>query len=317
MNRKRECIYEKIGERTVQVLSMPWLGRSESDDILIFNHQYSRRNDKWHRHGDFYELVLVCGGTACNEIGDKRQWLRAGAMQIFYPGTVHRYTSIRDFYHYNLLFSPALLQGKEWNFAAFPKAKELLFNPAGFSPVCHLDDYDMEKTVNRFEILKQEFFRQDPGWRDVLFFEFGAALTFLLRHVKMQEKFVSSGISRIENCIRFMEENMLQTLSLADLAHYTNMSESNFRHQFLAVTGFPPIEYLIRLRLKRAVTLLGTHYSLAEIAQRSGFADVNYFSRQFRRHLHVSPRELARQLAGGKMDVNVVFGSLLTAGTAE
>jgi AraC-like DNA-binding protein len=36
-------------------------------------------------------------------------------------------------------------------------------------------------------------------------------------------------------------------------------------------------------------------WSVAEVAARSGFADSNYFSRQFRRRFGVAPREFRRR----------------------
>ena len=61
---------------------------------------------------------------------------------------------------------------------------------------------------------------------------------------------------------------------------------------FKSVTGRSPIDYLLQVRLgKAAERLLKTEASIAEIAAECGFPDSNYFSRQFRRHYHCSPRD--------------------------
>ena len=59
--------------------------------------------------------------------------------------------------------------------------------------------------------------------------------------------------------------------------------------------GVSPIDYLIRLRIRKAAELLcddGT--KVTEAAFRVGFADGNYFSRQFRRVTGLTPGEYRR-----------------------
>ena len=285
--------------------------------IFICNHEYGRRTDRWHCHKDFYELVVVTGGGACCEIDDSRVWLGAGAVQVFYPGSVHRYTSICNFHHYNILFLPEILQGSGWDFSVFPLSERLFFGKGNYSELCYLSENDMLNIVNMVEKLKNERFHRQPGWKEAQFFEFGCALIYLLRSVKSSPQPINSSISRIESCIRFMSENLRHSLSLTDMARNCNMSESSFRHQFLAVTGFSPVEYLIRMRLKRAITLFDSLNTLPDIARNSGFADANYFSRQFRKHFNCPPREFMRQAAAGKINVELAIDSLFISGTAE
>ena len=114
----------------------------------------------------------------------------------------------------------------------------------------------------------------------------------------------------IESAVRFMEENLTQQMSLSDLARIANMSVSSFRHQFTAITGFSPVEYLIRLRLKRSLLLFAGREPLAEIARKTGFSDANYFSRQFRRRFRISPREVNKRVAAGKIDLNGMMDGL-------
>ncbi len=66
----------------------------------------------------------------------------------------------------------------------------------------------------------------------------------------------------------------------------------NFLRAFESTMGFPPITYLIRLRIRQACKLLQrSDQSITEIAMAVGFSDSNYFSRQFRMLTGSSPRE--------------------------
>ena len=61
---------------------------------------------------------------------------------------------------------------------------------------------------------------------------------------------------------------------------------------FIAQTGFPPVRYLQRLRLRRARLLLeGTLLSVKEVMALVGYNDASHFSRDFRRQHGASPTE--------------------------
>ncbi|MEN9675578.1 MAG: hypothetical protein RIS76_1474, partial [Verrucomicrobiota bacterium] len=63
---------------------------------------------------------------------------------------------------------------------------------------------------------------------------------------------------------------------------------------FKVATGHPPHEYLVRLRVDRAQDLLRRHggkWTMAAIAQESGFSDQSHLSRHFKRVLGVTPGE--------------------------
>ncbi|PIY48354.1 MAG: AraC family transcriptional regulator, partial [Armatimonadetes bacterium CG_4_10_14_3_um_filter_59_10] len=60
---------------------------------------------------------------------------------------------------------------------------------------------------------------------------------------------------------------------------------------FRNATGCSPLDYLVRVRIHHAMELLKeADLSIAEVARRVGFADSNYFSRQFRALVGSSPR---------------------------
>jgi AraC family L-rhamnose operon transcriptional activator RhaR/AraC family L-rhamnose operon regulatory protein RhaS len=88
--------------------------------------------------------------------------------------------------------------------------------------------------------------------------------------------------------------------TLQELAAAAHMSESSLLATFKDATGQSPIAYLIQLRIQRATELLRHgDQSISEIAFSVGFEDSNYFSRQFRKSMHTSPREYRRRFAVG------------------
>ena len=95
---------------------------------------------------------------------------------------------------------------------------------------------------------------------------------------------------RIERSIAYMTEHLNQPLRVAELAAQAEVSPSHFFALFKRQTGHPPINYFIRLRMRRACELLdSTAASVKEVAAALGYEDQFYFSRLFKSVNHFAP----------------------------
>jgi AraC-like DNA-binding protein/mannose-6-phosphate isomerase-like protein (cupin superfamily) len=80
------------------------------------------------------------------------------------------------------------------------------------------------------------------------------------------------------------------------MAAAMDIHRSTLSRLFRATIGIPPAEYLARLRVQNALSLLkSTVLPVAEIARRCGFDDPDYFSRMIRRRTGMSPREFRKK----------------------
>ena len=78
---------------------------------------------------------------------------------------------------------------------------------------------------------------------------------------------------------------------LKELATSAHLSVPHFSLLFRQQTGYAPIDFLLRQRIKNACRLLDTTgLGIAQIATEVGFADPYYFSRCFRRVMGCAPR---------------------------
>lgn len=97
---------------------------------------------------------------------------------------------------------------------------------------------------------------------------------------------------RIVKVKRYMDENFTSPdLRISNLATLHKTSEAYFRREFKKYYGESPLEYIKRRRIEMACHLLRTElYSITDVASRSGFDNVSYFSLEFKRYLGCSPK---------------------------
>lgn len=102
---------------------------------------------------------------------------------------------------------------------------------------------------------------------------------------------ISAYDKRIHSSVKYITENYSDPeISVKRAAEVSGMSEVYFRKLFKENFGSSPKKYIIDLRIKQAVNLIGSGYfTLSEISEMCGFSDSKYFSTEFRRVTGVSP----------------------------
>ena len=98
-----------------------------------------------------------------------------------------------------------------------------------------------------------------------------------------------------ERAIDRIEASIASGISVDDLARSVAMSPSAFARAFKRAVAVSPHQYLIARRIEIAKHLLErTHFSIAEIAQETGFSSQAHFTNQFREHVAMTPRQYRR-----------------------
>ncbi|MBC2595875.1 helix-turn-helix transcriptional regulator [Ruficoccus amylovorans] len=96
--------------------------------------------------------------------------------------------------------------------------------------------------------------------------------------------------SRLTRLHSWMENRLDEDLSVNRLAEQTGYSRDHFRRVFLEVYGVNPAEYVTQLRVREMThLLLSSHYTIDEIAERTGMVDRHHMSRVFRKISGESP----------------------------
>jgi AraC family transcriptional regulator len=116
-----------------------------------------------------------------------------------------------------------------------------------------------------------------------------------------------SGLSkwRLKRAKEYMEANIAEPISLADIAAASGLSRMHFAAQFRAATGVRPHEYLLQRRIEHARELLLTsRLPLVEIAFEVGFKTQAHFTTVFARFVGETPN-VWRQRNQGTLDTDI------------
>lgn len=91
--------------------------------------------------------------------------------------------------------------------------------------------------------------------------------------------------------LQFIEANYGQDVSLADLAAVAGMSTFHFAREFKKTTRITPHQYLLKLRIERAKTLLSqSEMPLIDVGAQTGFSHQSHFTRLFRKLTGTTPQ---------------------------
>ena len=94
----------------------------------------------------------------------------------------------------------------------------------------------------------------------------------------------------IENALSFIEENLDQPITLAEISNKCCMSRYHFTRAFKKAVGQSFKEYHNRRRIEEAQMLLVSgHHRVTEVCYEVGYNDLSYFNRLFRRYAGLSP----------------------------
>ncbi len=100
----------------------------------------------------------------------------------------------------------------------------------------------------------------------------------------------------LEGLFGFIVSNLREKLSVEKIAAEFRTNRTTLQEKMRRATGLSVAQYLIRLRVQTASVLLrNTSLSVAEIMERTGFADESHFSRSFKKFTRRSPSEFRKE----------------------
>lgn len=96
----------------------------------------------------------------------------------------------------------------------------------------------------------------------------------------------------INYVVEYIKNNLKDDLSLKKLSSIASMSATSFYRFFKRELGMSPLEFIVNEKMKCAKKLLkNPSIQINEVCYLSGFENANYFSRLFKKHEGVTPKQ--------------------------
>ena len=165
----------------------------------------------------------------------------------------------------------------------------------GESIVAHFINYNYnvpeQITVENSAFLHIKFKELLDNWQSHRQHNDAKALIFRILQSVADMKLKQHSDCNFEKCIAYINDNFCNPdLKIPDICRIGHISEATLRRKFLMYREMSPKQYLMKLRMNKALTLLVKgEYSVKEISRISGFNDEKYFSRIFKKTYSLPP----------------------------
>lgn len=256
-----------------------------------------------HYH-DFCELVIVCGGHGLHVLEGKSFPVTAGNVFVVQGRQVHCFRERQGLTLLNVMYDPARLPLPAGLLRRLPGYSALfMLEPTfrhahRFSSRLHLNRTNLGTAEALADRIEEESSRRARGHEAVRLSLLIELMTFLSRRYGESETTEARALLRVGQLISTLEQRFSEPWTLEQLARSAHLSRTSLLRIFRQATGQSPIDYLIGLRIERAMRLLRqSPLSITHIALETGFSDSNYFARQFRRTCGCTPSEFRRRAA--------------------
>ncbi len=258
-----------------------------------------------HTH-DFDELVFVLGGSGVHLADDDEYPIIRGDVFVLRGSHKHGYANTHHLHLVNVLYQRNYFESLKKEFSSLPGFQALFVHEPQyrkkhkFKSKLHLKSQQLGKLSHLLILMNQE---QQDGWSGTgalqeRFFEL--IIINICKYYSEVSSPQPKALLKISAAIDFMENNYSQEISTLILSEKAGMSKSSFRHSFKDITGLPPIDYLIRLRIEKAAAMMAKDSSIRVIdaSSNTGFENSAYFTRKFREIMKVTPMQYLKKQRG-------------------
>lgn len=195
-------------------------------------------------------------------------------------------------------FQPDIDTGWDEHWVEFDgeQARRIMSNPA-FSPKQPVHSIGADEPILALFIeISEATQTQPPGFEQIIATQASQIVARLLVRLQYSSPAARDMESRIRRACLHILQNAEQMIDTPQLSRDLGISHSAFRNHFKQITGLPPGQYQIHIRLNKARRLLrNSTLSIQEIAEQLGFESIYYFSRLFKKKTGCSPLAYRKQ----------------------
>ncbi len=244
-------------------------------NTILFVGEHPKTYDvRWHTH-EHWELVYCTSGNGafCFANGSVVPY-RMGELVVIPPKELHANSSQEGFTNIHITMAEP----------SFP-----------YKSVFCVSDDDISSLKNSFAQAKC-YYMSDIKMRELVLEALGDLIVSYIMVFRNNVEF-SEPVERIRNSI--MRNYSCPDFALDEVIRSMPFHYDYLRKLFKKEVGVSPLEYMTRMRMKSAETLLTAMwtnaYTISEIAQMCGYEDALYFSRVFKKYYGCSPTNFTKK----------------------
>lgn len=252
---------------------------------------------EWHWHTEL-EFVYMESGTMTLWVGESQLELSEGTGIFINSKVLHQFYSPNEAVIPNFLCMPSFIAPE--NSLIYQKYVHPIISS---SLAFQVFQQNVSWQIEALSIIKQIFTAQNKSSTCEL------ATSALIQklwltiyentdttRLKEQINDAGSAQARLQLMMQFIHQHYSQDISLEEIACYAKISKSTALNLFNRFLHSTPINYLIGYRLKEAGLLLTkTEKKINTISYETGFHNVDYFCRLFKKNYHVTPTEYRKK----------------------
>lgn len=240
-----------------------------------------------HAHEDFVEIILICSGISEYLIHDKKQYIRQGDLIIYNSGVVHDEVSGPEIKVGSYCVAIGGLR--------IPDLRENALIPEDQHPVFPTNG-SFEDIRILCEMMYQNLSAGQAGAEEFshhLMLALIAKVRGLTGGAPEEPESADAEPHVLGRRIKqYIDSHYMEEISLQSMGDKLHMSPYYLSHVFKEMSGYSPMQYLLRRRIGEAQTLLiTTDYSLTRIAELVGYDTQSYFNLQFTKNVGMSPKK--------------------------
>ncbi|MDD3205072.1 MAG: AraC family transcriptional regulator [Lachnospiraceae bacterium] len=248
---------------------------------------------EWHWHTEL-EFLYVESGTVTVWIGEKQFTLSEGSGIFINSRILHRFYSPVEAIIPNFLCMPSFIAPQDS--LIFQKYVLPIISSSITFQIFHVG---VAWQAEALSIMKQIIAAQNSVLSNELMTASLVQRFWLeiyenvdISYEKDCQNNLSSSEARLQLMMQYIHLNYLRNISLDEIATHAMASKSTALNLFRKYLHVTPVKYLINYRLKEAAILLSkTEKKVNTISDETGFNNVEYFCRIFKKHYHLTPSE--------------------------
>ena len=272
-----------------------YINMSEGDFPIRFHHDTFHKvgpifRNHWHEHLEFLYFVKGHAVIYCNSVPITA---KVGDLIIVNSNELHSGENLSGELHYI-----CIIVGVSHLHGAFVDPVETKYiNPIERNLILFENMISgVQNIISCIKKIAEEYETKHIGYELEIKSNIYHLLALLMRnHVKKvlsrnEYRFRIKNIERFKCIFQYMDENYTEELTIEKLSRMVSLSSFHFCRLFKEITGMTLSRYVNSIRISRAEKLLlNEDLSVSEVAELSGYNDINYFSRMFKQYRKMSP----------------------------